>query len=130
MAVYPHREWLSRKRGRAILAHAPRSPKIVSQALAFVFATLTTAFPDLRITLQIILAEDVRVGARWFVEATHKGRFGEIPPTGKHVRLTGTAIVQIRNGQIVEEHANSDALGLLRQLEVGPVLLKIPPLVF
>lgn len=94
------------------------------------FTTLITAFPDLRITVQIILADDVRVGGRWVVEATHKGPLGDIPPTGKRVRLTGTAIVQIRDGQIVEEHANSDALGLLRQLEVGPGPLTLPPLFF
>jgi predicted ester cyclase len=64
------------------------------------------------------------------VEATHAGPFGELPPTGKRVRMTGEAIIQVRNRQIVEEHANSDALGLLKQLGVIPGTVNVPPLIF
>ena len=94
------------------------------------FETLTTAFPDLRITIAVILEGDDRAAARFFVEATHKGDFGGIPPTGKRVRITGEAIIRVGNRQIVEEHANSDALGLLKQLGVIPGTVKIPPLLF
>jgi steroid delta-isomerase-like uncharacterized protein len=98
------------------------------------FVTITTAFPDLRITIEVILDDEdrdgARVAARWVVQATHTGTFGGIPPTGRRVRMTGIAIVRISNRQIVEEHANSDALGLLKQLGVIPESVKIPPLVF
>ncbi|MGH8563094.1 MAG: ester cyclase [bacterium] len=60
------------------------------------FVTITTAFPDMRITIEVILEEEDRVAARWFVEATHTGNFGDIPPTGKRVRVTGNAIVRIK----------------------------------
>jgi predicted ester cyclase len=98
------------------------------------FAVLTTAFPDLHITIEVILDEAdrdaTRAAARWFVQATHTGNFGDIPPTGKRVRVTGTAIVQVSNRQIVQEHANSDALGLLRQIGPTTGAVKIPPLIF
>ena len=94
------------------------------------FATLTTAFPDLRLTIEVILEGDGRAAARYVVEATHRGPFGEIPPTGKRVRVTGEAIIRVENRQIVEEHANSDALGLLQQLGVLPGTVKIPALLF
>jgi predicted ester cyclase len=94
------------------------------------FVTITTAFPDLRITIEVILEGDGRAAARWFVEATHTGPLGEIPPTGKRVRMTGIAIIRTSNGQIVEEHANSDALGLLGQIGGIPEPPKVPPLVF
>jgi steroid delta-isomerase-like uncharacterized protein len=94
------------------------------------FETITTAFPDLRITIDIILGEADRVAARWVVEATHTGPFGEIPPTGKRVRVTGTAVVRIRNRQIVEEHANSDTLGLLQQIGITPEAVTVPPFFF
>ena len=94
------------------------------------FVTITTAFPDLRITIEVILEGDGRAAARWFVEATHTGPFGEIPPTGKRVRMTGIAIIRTSNRQIVEEHANSDALGLLKQIGVIPESAKVPPLLF
>jgi len=94
------------------------------------FVTITTAFPDMRITIDVILEEADRVAARWVVEATHTGPFGEIPPTGKRVRVTGIAIVRISNRQIVEEHANSDTLGLLKQIGITPESVKVPAFFF
>ena len=94
------------------------------------FATLTTAFPDLRLTIEVILEGDGRAAARYVVEATHTGPFGEIPPTGKRVRVTGETIIRVEHRQIVEEHANSDTLGLLQQLGVIPRTVKVPPLLF
>ena len=94
------------------------------------FESITTAFPDLRITIEVILEGDGRTAARWFVDATHTGPFGEIPPTGKHVRMTGIAIIRVMNRQIVEEHANSDALGLLKQIGVIPGSTRTPVLLF
>jgi predicted ester cyclase len=94
------------------------------------FETITTAFPDLRITIDIILGEADRVAARWVVEATHNGPFGDIPPTGKRVRVTGTAVARVSNRQLVEEHANSDTLGLLQQIGITPGVVTVPPLFF
>jgi predicted ester cyclase len=94
------------------------------------FETITTAFPDLRITIDIILGEADRVAARWVVEATHTGPFGDIPPTGKRVRVTGTVVARVSNRQLVEEHANSDTLGLLQQIGITPGVVTVPPLFF
>ena len=94
------------------------------------FETITTAFPDLRITIDIILGEADRVAARWVVEATHTGPFGEIPPTGKRVHVTGIELIRTRNRQIVEGHANADTLGLLTQIGITPEPVKVPPFFF
>jgi steroid delta-isomerase-like uncharacterized protein len=94
------------------------------------FETITTAFPDLRITIEVLMAEENREAARWLVEATHTGRLGDIPPSGKRVAMTGIAIIRTRNDQIVEEHANSDALGLLTQIGITPESVNVPPLFF
>jgi predicted ester cyclase len=94
------------------------------------FVTITTAFPDLRLTIEAILEEADHVAARWFVKATHMGPFGDIPPTGLPVHVTGIAIARIRNRQLVEEHANSDTLGLLKQIGVIPGSVKVAPFFF
>lgn len=94
------------------------------------FVTLTTAFPDQRLTIEALLEQDDRVVARWVVEATHTGPFGDLPPTGKRIRVTGIAIARISTRQIVEEHGNSDTLGLLKQLGVVPGTVKVVPLLF
>jgi predicted ester cyclase len=64
------------------------------------------------------------------VEAAHTGNFGDVPPTGKRVRMTGIAIARIRNRQIVDEYANSDTLGLLKQIGITPESVKVPPFFF
>jgi predicted ester cyclase len=99
------------------------------------FVTLTTGFPDMRITIEVILEEfiregDTRAAARFVVEATHTGPFGEIPPTGKRVRVTGIELIRTRNRQIVEGHANADTLGLLTQIGITPEPVKVPPFFF
>ncbi|HEU5103698.1 MAG TPA: ester cyclase [Roseiflexaceae bacterium] len=94
------------------------------------FERLTTAFSDIRITIEALLAEEDRVVARFVVEATHTGNLGDIPPTGKRVTITGIEIARINSHQIIEEHANSDTLGLLKQIGITPESVKVAPLVF
>jgi predicted ester cyclase len=94
------------------------------------FLTLTGAFPDVVITIQSILAEQDLVSARYVVEATHRGDFAGIPPTGNRVVVTAQSVARIENGLIVEEHANPDSLGLLRQLGITSPSVTVPPLIF
>src|SRR6266849_3851046 len=42
-----------------------------------------TAFPDVRFTVEDIIAEDETVTARWSCKGTHKGDLSGIAPTGK-----------------------------------------------
>jgi predicted ester cyclase len=43
-----------------------------------------------------------------------------MPPSGKALAFTGTTIVRMQDGKIVERWANVDELGLLQQLGVVP----------
>jgi len=80
-----------------------------------------TAFPDLRFTIEDQIAEGDKVVTRWLVSGTQKGPFQGIPPTGKHVTVTGVGINRFANGKIVENWTNMDFLGILQQLGVVPV---------
>lgn len=94
------------------------------------FEEITAAFPDLRLTIEVLLEGDDRAAARWFMEATHRGPFGELPPTGRRVRMTGESIIRVSDRRIVEEHGNADVLGLLLQLGALPGTVRVPPLLF
>jgi predicted ester cyclase len=94
------------------------------------FLALSTAFPDVVITIHAILADQDLVSARYLVEATHRGDFAGIPPTGHRVRVTAQSVARIEGGLIVEEHSNPDSLGLLRQLGVISPSIKAAPLIF
>ena len=75
-----------------------------------------TAFPDLQMTIEDLIAEGDKVVARLSIEATHNGVFMDIKPTGRAVSFTGIGIMSVVNGQIAERWNQSDLLALLKQL--------------
>jgi steroid delta-isomerase-like uncharacterized protein len=79
-----------------------------------------TAFPDIRLTIDDIIAEGETVVARWSCRGTHKGDLSGIPPTGKQVNITGVSIARFANGKMAEGWVNWDALALMQQLGVVP----------
>ncbi len=81
-----------------------------------------TAFPDLRFTIEDMIAEGDTVVARQTARGTHQGELMGIPPTGKQVSTTGINILRFANGKGVEEWFNGDDLGLMQQLGVIPTM--------
>ena len=83
---------------------------------------LRGALPDLRMTIEDIIAADDKVTVRITVEGTHNGGQLGVAPTGRRVRIAGLVVVRIANGQIVEGWNSWDQLGLLRQIGALPAL--------
>jgi steroid delta-isomerase-like uncharacterized protein len=77
-----------------------------------------TAFPDVRLTVEDIIAEGETVTARWSCKGTHKGDLRGIAPTGKQFTISGISVARFTNGKMVEGWVNWDALGLMQQLGV------------
>jgi predicted ester cyclase len=75
------------------------------------------AFPDLSCTLEEQVAEGDRVVSRWTLRGTHRGEFFGVGGTGNRVEFTGIQIDRFdQSGKIVEERAEFDLLGALRQI--------------
>ncbi len=87
-------------------------------------ALYRTAFPDLQLTIEDIIAEGQTVMARWSCRGTHKGDLSGIAPTGKQVTISGVTVARFTNGKMVEGWVNWDALGLMQQLGVVPALAR------
>jgi steroid delta-isomerase-like uncharacterized protein len=83
-------------------------------------AMLHTAFPDLQITEEQMIAEDHTVAARWVASGTHLGNFMNLPPSGRRFEITGMSFYRVEDGRIVEGWVNDDNLGMLRQLGAIP----------
>src|SRR5437879_10492668 len=83
-----------------------------------------TAFPDLRLMVEDIIAEGETVVTRWSCRGTHKGDLRGIAPTGKQVTISGVSIVRFSGSKMAESWINWDALGLMQQLGVVPELAK------
>ena len=73
------------------------------EALKELVTAYRAAFPDLRYTVEDLIAEGDKVAARWKVEGTHRGEMMGIPPTGKQAAVTGMSMVRIVGGKMVED---------------------------
>lgn len=77
------------------------------------------AFPDTRSAVEDMIAEGDRVAVRWTTQATHRGEFLGVPPTGNVVTAHWLGIFRLSNGKIIESWDHYETQGLLRQLGVN-----------
>jgi len=75
-----------------------------------------TGMPDYHTAIEDLIAEGDKVAARVRITGTHIGDFYVIPPTGKHIDLSGIYIVRIADGKIVEHWGEENGSEVLRQL--------------
>lgn len=74
------------------------------------------AFPDVKATVEELLADGDKVIARVSYRGTHQGAFRAISPTGKPITVTGINIFRIVNGKLHEHWGLADRLSALQQL--------------
>ena len=80
--------------------------------------TYRMAFPDLQFDIEDMMADGDKVITRWRSTGTQLGALPDVPATGRRVDVTGIGISRIANGKIVEDWANWDTMGMLKQLGV------------
>ncbi len=74
------------------------------------------ALPDLSCTVEEQVAVGEKVVSRWTVRGTHRGEFFGVAGTGNRMEFTGIQIDRFGgSGKIVEERAQFDLLGAMRQ---------------
>jgi predicted ester cyclase len=71
----------------------------------YVVATMHGAHPDLRFTIDDLIAEGDRVTIRWTLHGTNTGPLLGRPPTGQPVELAAIVIFRIADGKIAERWA-------------------------
>jgi|SoiMethySBSTD1v2_1073268.scaffolds.fasta_scaffold2649825_1 steroid delta-isomerase-like uncharacterized protein len=84
-------------------------------------------FPDLRVTIDDILAEGSKVGVWYTAEGTHRGEFEGIPATGKRVKWSGFDLLTVEHGKITQARFISDLFGLMTQLGAQPQSPEVAP---
>jgi predicted ester cyclase len=101
--------------------HNSSSPDVKDLASLKEFnAAAYSAFPDIRITIEDMVAEGDKVVYRGSARATHKGEFMGIAPTGKEVTLTTIVISRVANGKFQEDWESLDGIYILQQLGAVP----------
>jgi steroid delta-isomerase-like uncharacterized protein len=78
-----------------------------------------TAFPDLKFTIDDIIAERDEVVVHWTARGTQQNPFLGVAPTHRAATVSGTSIYRIKNNMIVEQWADWNLMTLLDQLGVA-----------
>lgn len=81
---------------------------------------LLSAFPDLMVTVEDLIAEGDRVVDRLKLEGTHRGVFLGAPPTERCVTWAFINIYRIENGKVADLWGEGDHLGLMQQIGLIP----------
>ncbi len=94
------------------------------ESVRSIASSFLTAFPDLKVEIEMSLAEDDLVGGRLRQTGTHTGPLvspqGSIPPSGKAVNFTEVALLRVRDGKFVTSWYWTDMLSMLQQIGAIP----------
>lgn len=80
------------------------------------FEMLRTAFPDLRVKVDDIMADGDKIMAFQTWTGTNKGPFMGMPATGKSVSFNCADVVRFENGKAAEHWGVTDRLGMMQQM--------------
>lgn len=105
----------------ALSVGAPRNP----EAVKYHISEWLGGFPDLRFTVEQMIAEGDRVMSQSVMRGTHTGAWLGIAPTGKEVWIRLIVTQRIAGGKIVEDWVLVEALGLFQQLGLIPATEEI-----
>lgn len=91
-------------------------PAIGREAIAQVAESFMTAFPDMIVSLDVLMPTDIGTEFHWILTGTNTGPDG----SGKSVRISGVELWQFDDKGLIKESIGSfDADEYARQLENG-----------
>lgn len=85
-----------------------------------------TAFPDLHIKIDGLMAQGDKAAARVTFRGTQRGEFQGLPASGRPFSMGAIGILRFDAGQVAEHWAVLDLLGLLSQLGAVPAAHALP----
>ena len=77
-------------------------------------------FPDMKINVEHMVAEDNMVATRGYWTGTNTGKFMGMQGTGKKVRCEFIDLWKIENGMCVENWVQMDIVGVMQQAGMMP----------
>lgn len=81
---------------------------------------LRSAFPDLKVSVDRIIAEDDMVSLHWSAVGTNTVAVPGFPGEGRKVSVDGMSFFRFADGKIVEEWSTYDNLTIMKQLGLVP----------
>ena len=96
--------------------HSEGYPAVGPEAYAAIIKSCHDGFPDTRITLVDMIAENDKVFVRWHWTGTHTAEFRGVPASGKEINVYGADLIQFRDGKISDIWPLFDPLRLMLQI--------------
>jgi steroid delta-isomerase-like uncharacterized protein len=97
--------------------HDPAAGQVPGpEGYKFVHGMLRKAFPDIKLEPTVIVQQEDTIAFAYTMTGTQTGPFGDIPPSGKPVKINGLQISKFKDGKMVERWGSSDVLGILKQI--------------
>ena len=87
-------------------------------------AMFISAFPDLQVTVDEVVAEGDSVAVRHTMQGTHQGDLMGIPPTGKHFSNRGIDLIHISRGKATAVWHFEEEISFYEQLGIALPLPK------
>lgn len=80
-------------------------------------SAIFAAFPDLKFTVEDMVAEGNKVAYRVTITGTHTGiPYMGVAPSGKKIEMKNTSIKRIANGRLAESWGTLDSISAMQQL--------------
>ena len=77
---------------------------------------MRSAFPDMHVEVEHLVADDDNVAFAYTLTGTHDGPFQGHDATGRKIEVRGMQISRFADGLLVERWGSSDELGIMSQL--------------
>ncbi len=88
--------------------------------LKTVLRGFSSAFPDMRWTIEEQISESDKVVTRFEWTGTHRCNFLGAPATGRPVKVWGIVIDRLQNGKIKDTRIIMDTMGMMMQMGAIP----------
>ena len=102
--------------------HSPGTPDQPAgpEGVKAIVSMFRSGMPDLRVTIDDMIAEGDKVATRYTVEGTHEGELFGVPPTGRRPSIESSTVEQVSDGKIREHWRVTDTLDMMQQLGAIP----------
>jgi steroid delta-isomerase-like uncharacterized protein len=100
--------------------HDPTNPAGTLAGLEQTALEMRRAFPDVRWTVEDLIAEGDKIAARVSMHGTQQGELMGMPASGRSVTASNFDIIRFEDGKVVEHWGLFDSLGMLQQLGIIP----------
>ncbi len=84
------------------------------------FKDFFTAYPDVHVKTDFMVAEGDTVAAHVTVTGTNSGAMGNMPATNKQINIEGIDIIVLKDGKAVERWGVFDNMAMMQQLGMMP----------